>query len=142
MKYKLPGPRPLKYSLEDYYLAHSGEGPLAAEWTDKPHRLLYDLIAALNPDSSARSMKLFIVSQRHPMLHRARTVQVHRFVVLATSVDEAIEKVKAKALPEKMPMLDRCFWSGRPCSGDVWPTFTDTCEPTTADLEEQKRRFG
>jgi len=27
----------------DYYRAPSGIGPLAAEWKDKPHRLLYDL---------------------------------------------------------------------------------------------------
>lgn len=43
----LPKPRPLNYSLEDYWLAPSGQGPLAAEWKDKPHRLVYDLIAAL-----------------------------------------------------------------------------------------------
>jgi hypothetical protein len=27
----------------DYRLAPSGVGPLAAEWADKPHRLVYDL---------------------------------------------------------------------------------------------------
>lgn len=40
-------PRPLSYSLEDYWHAPSGVGPLATEWEDKPHRLIYDLIAAL-----------------------------------------------------------------------------------------------
>ena len=34
--------RPL--NLNEYWSAPSGEGPLAAEWNDKPHRLLYDLI--------------------------------------------------------------------------------------------------
>lgn len=43
----LPGPRKLPHDLEDYWRAPSGEGPLAAEWKDKPHRLVYDLIAAL-----------------------------------------------------------------------------------------------
>ena len=32
-------------NLEDYRNAPSGIGPLADEWKDKPHRLLYDLIA-------------------------------------------------------------------------------------------------
>lgn len=32
------------HTLEDYRSAPSGEGPLAHEWSDKPHRLVYDLI--------------------------------------------------------------------------------------------------
>jgi hypothetical protein len=39
-------PRPLYYSLDDYHRA-PGDGPLHATWEDKPHRLLYDLIAAV-----------------------------------------------------------------------------------------------
>jgi hypothetical protein len=39
--------RPLEHSLDDYWRAPSGEGSLAAQWADKPHRLIYDLIAAL-----------------------------------------------------------------------------------------------
>ncbi len=31
------------YAIEDYRNAPSGIGPLASEWADKPHRLLYDL---------------------------------------------------------------------------------------------------
>ena len=45
-------PRPLAYSLADYHNAPGGVGPLAYDWEDKPHRLLYDLIAAL---AAARS---------------------------------------------------------------------------------------
>jgi len=37
----------LPYPVEAYRLALSGEGPLAAEWRDKPHRLVYDLCNAL-----------------------------------------------------------------------------------------------
>lgn len=33
-------------SLDDYQNAPSGIGPLAAEWRDKPHRLVYDLCRA------------------------------------------------------------------------------------------------
>jgi len=39
-------PRPLSYSLRDYHRAGL-DGPLHAQWQDKPHRLLYDLIAAV-----------------------------------------------------------------------------------------------
>lgn len=31
----------------DYRLAPGGEGPLAATWRDKPHRLIYDLCAEI-----------------------------------------------------------------------------------------------
>lgn len=31
-------------TLDDYWIAPSGLGPLAYEWSDKPHRLLYQLI--------------------------------------------------------------------------------------------------
>lgn len=31
------------HTLEDYRNAPSGIGPLAAEWDDKPHRVVYDM---------------------------------------------------------------------------------------------------
>jgi len=31
-------------NTDDYHRAPSGLGPLAAEWKDKPHRLVYDLV--------------------------------------------------------------------------------------------------
>lgn len=43
----LPAPRPLPYDLVNYIEALSGDGPLAYDWADKPHRLVFDLIAAL-----------------------------------------------------------------------------------------------
>lgn len=39
------------YTLEDYRNAPSGIGPLASEWQDKPHRLLYDLCNRLASNS-------------------------------------------------------------------------------------------
>lgn len=30
-------------SVHDYIIAHGGDGPLGAEWQNKPHRLIYDL---------------------------------------------------------------------------------------------------
>ena len=35
------------HTLADYKLAASGTGPLAYDWKDKPHRLLYDLIVRI-----------------------------------------------------------------------------------------------
>lgn len=37
----------LHYTLEEYRNAPSGIGPLAAQWKDKPHRLVYDLCKVL-----------------------------------------------------------------------------------------------
>lgn len=37
-------PTPLTYA---YRQAISGEGPLAGEWADKPHRLVFDLCRAI-----------------------------------------------------------------------------------------------
>jgi len=37
----------LYYSIDDYRNAPSGDGPLAVQWVDKPHRLLYDLCIVL-----------------------------------------------------------------------------------------------
>ena len=39
-------PRPLDYPLAAYHRAVI-DGPLHYQWEDKPHRLLYDLIAAV-----------------------------------------------------------------------------------------------
>jgi hypothetical protein len=39
--------RHLDYTLNDYWFAPSGKGPLAEAWKNKPIRLYYDLIAAL-----------------------------------------------------------------------------------------------
>ena len=40
-------PRPLEYTLDDYWKAPSGNGPLAGAWANKPTQLYYDLLAAL-----------------------------------------------------------------------------------------------
>lgn len=39
---------PSTETLDAYRNAPSGIGPLAADWKDKPHRLIYDLIGWLN----------------------------------------------------------------------------------------------
>jgi hypothetical protein len=44
---------PLRHTLDDYVAALSGDGPLAFEWNDKPHRLIYDLVKALRPNPAA-----------------------------------------------------------------------------------------
>jgi hypothetical protein len=32
-----------EFTTDDYRAALAGEGPLAGQWADKPHRLIYDL---------------------------------------------------------------------------------------------------
>jgi hypothetical protein len=39
----------------DYRRAISGEGPHAADWDDKPHRLVYDLCREIERLSAAQS---------------------------------------------------------------------------------------
>jgi len=55
-------PRPLEYSLHDYHIAMS-EGPLHYTWTDKPHRLVYDLIAAVQYYADPRPHKVLTVEE-------------------------------------------------------------------------------
>lgn len=40
-------PETTKRTPQDYRNAPSGTGPLAAEWADKPHRLVYDMAAEI-----------------------------------------------------------------------------------------------
>jgi len=35
-------------TAEDFRVAISGHGPLAGEWADKPHRLVYDLLRVID----------------------------------------------------------------------------------------------
>lgn len=45
--------RALDYPLGEYWLAPSGVGQLAGRWENKPHQLVYELIAALLPRAVA-----------------------------------------------------------------------------------------
>ena len=40
-------PRELSYALSEFHRAPSGDGALGFTWQDKPHRIVYDLIAAV-----------------------------------------------------------------------------------------------
>lgn len=42
------GEKPNELHVDDYRNAPGGEGPLAGEWDDKPHRLIYDLCREVN----------------------------------------------------------------------------------------------
>lgn len=55
--------RALAHSLNDYWKAPSGEGPLAEAWKDKPHRLVYDLVAAALLAQSRRFHRNSIVDE-------------------------------------------------------------------------------
>jgi hypothetical protein len=56
--YSFIKPRVLHYTLNDYRIALGGEGPLAYQWDDKPHRLVYDLIASrMNADAELAAVR-------------------------------------------------------------------------------------
>ena len=57
------------YRLEDYRVAPSGLGPLAAQWDDKPHRLVYDLVTALE---EARREREALAEPLEAMVRRAK----------------------------------------------------------------------
>lgn len=56
--------RLLRYALEDYRNAPSNVGPLAAQWIDKPHRLVYDLSTAL--EGIVRKVLSYVDQHGHP----------------------------------------------------------------------------
>lgn len=56
--------RLLRHALEDYRNAPSNIGPLAAQWIDKPHRLVYDLKTAL--EKVARQVLTCVDQHGHP----------------------------------------------------------------------------
>lgn len=67
-------PRPLSYPLDDYHKAIS-EGPLHYTWKDKPHRLVYDLIAAVRYYASTPAPAQ---QERGPMTDAARDLLAER----------------------------------------------------------------
>ncbi len=50
-------PKGLALNLADYRRALGGEGPLAAQWKDKPHRLVYDLCTEISLLRGALGLK-------------------------------------------------------------------------------------
>ena len=61
--------------LKDYSTAPSGEGPLASVWNDKPHRLVYDLVAEIERKNRAVDKakgKLEELERHHVILNARR----------------------------------------------------------------------
>jgi len=54
-------------SIADYRLALGGVGPLAADWRDKPHRLVYDLCARVEALEAALAAKGEAVATSEPV---------------------------------------------------------------------------
>jgi len=66
----------LQGTLDDYRHAPSRTGPLGATWADKPHRLLYDLVAEIE---QLRRLLDAAKAQAEAELSRGYTVDVrHR----------------------------------------------------------------
>ena len=62
----------MSYTIDDYRNAPSGIGPLAAEWKDKPHRLIYDLCNLLEkPARCPPKIKQYLATRRQEEAERA-----------------------------------------------------------------------
>lgn len=113
--------------MEDYRNAPSGVGPLASEWEDKPHRLLYDLVnkitllqsrvkgleealRKLGPDSSLERSAMQRVAWEALSLQggeESRDLAVAREAILADTLKDCAHKFreyeaihKGKGTPE------------------------------------------
>lgn len=88
--------------IEEYRLGPSGIGPHADTWTDKPHRLVYDLCQAL-----ARA------EQRRQDAEEARISAIQRAEGERLRLKEAAERVQqAEATTRRL----RCDIDGLDCS--------------------------
>ena len=79
-------------SIEDYHVAPGGDGPLADEWADKPHRLLYDLLGEIQALRRERSAAV-------ESLKKARRVCLHALeksvaLVAVAYIDEALQQLQ------------------------------------------------
>ncbi|MFC5505447.1 hypothetical protein [Bosea massiliensis] len=57
--------RPLAHPLDAYWRAPGGVGPMAATWQDKPHRVVYDLIASIVHSSAQAASAVGSVAASH-----------------------------------------------------------------------------
>jgi len=92
-------------NTNDYRSAPSNEGPLAAQWKDKPHRLIYDLCSALEDTNTlialerdaARRTNLEVL-KRCRLLEGENARQAHQLAQSAKPKDPAGPPTKAEAL--------------------------------------------
>lgn len=97
-------------NTEDYRNAPSGLGPLAAEWKDKPHRLLYDLAKHIDGEdarsaaavAAAREECVAFVRQSGNLSRRSDGSPAEALWNVASSM----ERVDADGKPHR-PLADR-----------------------------------
>ena len=101
-------PRPLSHPLRDYHIAIS-EGPLNYTWQDKPHRLVYDLIAAVRYYAALQAQQ----PQPEPVKGEAFALRGHiRTLRLAGRDDGMVEDMErvAIALEARQTQLQPKAW--------------------------------
>ncbi len=84
---------------EDYRQAPSGNGPLASEWKDKPHRLVYDLCSKVEA-SLAENSRL------REVLKPFADLAAHPTIVEHYQDDDEV-KVKAKHLRRALAAIEQ-----------------------------------
>ena len=100
-------PRSLSFSLDDYHKAIT-EGPLHYTWIDKPHRLVYDLIAAVKYyaiKANEIGMK-FAQTEQEPMTRYCPECS-HIGDVPTTAIDCCPDGNHARIVPQRFAELCR-----------------------------------
>lgn len=132
--------RPLEHPLDAYWQAPGGSGPLAATWQDKPHRLLYDLIAALihgtpaivpsteadTPDGLPTSALAEIEKLRKEYRPSMAGDIVHSW---AGDLVSAIDKLKAAPIPS----IDQLDMDRGVAANEAWLRYDFGCQVEDAD---------
>lgn len=85
--------------FEPYYLAPSGESALSAQWNDKPHRLVYDLInlAVARSEKDKLAGYLAGLATAKDIAEKQRDNEYHSFVVdacnqIAVNIQQEIDE--------------------------------------------------
>jgi hypothetical protein len=101
----------LSHTTEDYRNAPSEIGPLAAEWADKPHRLVYDLCQEVErlvagPDNTvgwraasngAGARHWFVIHEEKRLYHRNKKGQLVRYASCEAAQRKAAQLNRQRA---------------------------------------------
>lgn len=116
-----------------FRMAVSDEGPLAYQWSDKPHRLLYDACSIIESEAALRT---------YSNIFDAGDVQKHTLIV---EQDYASHTVKVKSLNDSQPtqsdalrITDEMVERARQCAKEHTDADIDWREILTAALGQSK----
>ena len=102
--------RPLENSLKDYQLAPSGLGEIGAAWINKPHRIVYDLIAAVKyyaNEAAKQSMQgeavtIWLTEKEFNILSKAQKTERETIALYTHAPDSAARIAELEAENEAL----------------------------------------